>query len=401
MSHSVHSTVSPTTRQPVARQRRGPADAGLFWATLALCVFGLISLYSASAHMALEENGSQFALVGKQLFWILSGLALMVLVSRQSYNKIRGWSWIFAIFAILLLGLTLFKGVTTNGSERWLALGPIQFQPSEFAKLAIVLILADVLAYNDPFNPKGRQVAPLTAAIALVITMILLIYKQPNLSIAALLTVTASAMAFVAGLPLAIVAASPLGLAWVAYKVMQTPYQMRRINGWVNPWADPQDAGYNLLQSWFAIGSGGFFGVGFGQSVQKLFYLPFPYTDFIFSVICEEMGFLGVAVTLLLYGFIGFRGYRIAWQCSSAYGQLLAFGLTTVLMVQACINLGVATGVFPVTGVTLPLISYGGTSVWVSLILIGLLLSISRTASSVKSPTGRVFASKTIKLAPS
>jgi cell division protein FtsW len=215
--------------------------------------------------------------------------------------------------------------------------------------------------------------------LALVGMMILLIYQQPNLSVSMILGFMTLMMLFIGGIPLSVYLMTLPLLGYILFhKIMDTPYQKRRIVGWLNPWADPQDAGYNLIQSYYAIGSGGLFGVGLGHSIQKLYYLPFQYTDFIFAVICEELGLIGAIIVLGLFAIVGWRGFSIAFGCPSNFGQMLAFGITGVILLQAIINISVTVGLMPVTGVTLPLISYGGTSMVITLAMIGVLLNISR-----------------------
>ena len=212
-----------------------------------------------------------------------------------------------------------------------------------------------------------------------VLVMIGLIFKQPNLSISLLLGSTWLSMLFIGGLALpCFTIGLPLGFIFVWIQIQNTPYQLKRIVGWLDPWKDPQDVGYNIIQSYYAIASGGFFGRGFGNSIQKLYFLPFEHTDFILAVVAEEMGFVGACLVLGLYAWLAVRGFYIAMQCQNAFGQLLAFGLTWVIIIQAVINICVATGLFPVTGVTLPLVSYGGTSVLVTLGMIGILMNISQ-----------------------
>jgi cell division protein FtsW len=211
-----------------------------------------------------------------------------------------------------------------------------------------------------------------------------LIFKQPNLSITLLLSSAVLGVSFMAGLPTWLyVGGLPFAFWMLFEKIRQTPYQWRRIEGWLNPWKHPQDVGYNIIQSFYAIASGGLVGTGYGNSVQKLFYLPFQHTDFIFAIICDELGFLGAVVTLSFYGWLALRGFNISRNADTPFKQLLAFALTWMLVVQAVINISVATGLFPVTGVTLPLISYGGTSVVVSLAMIGLLFSLLQREKSV------------------
>jgi cell division protein FtsW len=278
------------------------------------------------------------------------------------------------ITAIGLLLMTMVIGNTANGSERWILLPfGFTFQPSDFAKVAAILLMAQATSQKRLLN------ASMFFNMGMVAVMIALILKQPNLSVSIILVVICMSMLLLAGS--SVILMSVLGVGGVAgawHVIKHNPYQMERISGWLDPWKDAQDTGYNLIQSYYAIGSGGLFGVGLGNSVQKLYYLPFQHTDFIFAVICEEWGFIGAAIVLGLFGVLCWRGFNIAWYCPNRYGQMLAFGLTMAIVLQAIINVCVTVGLMPVTGVTLPLISYGGTSMIITLGMLGILLNISR-----------------------
>ena len=355
--------------------RRAGLDTPLLVTTLVLLLIGLISVYSASAPQAINLTGNSFSIVLKQTLAAVLGLGIMWGVAQVRFQLWAKYDRWLAVGVIILLAVTLLMGKTVNGSERWIALpGGFQFQPSELAKLAAVLLLAKAISV------RKRVFITFLANLALISIMIVLIYKQPNLSVSIILTLTTLTMLFVGGFLHwgVLLTAVPIAGYAMFQKIMTVGYQRRRIEGWLNPWADPQDTGYNLIQSYYAIGSGGLWGEGFGHSIQKLYYLPFPYTDFIFSVICEEWGLFGGLSLVALFGLFAWRGYAIAAACPLRFGQALAFGLTTVLMVQTVINLSVTLGLMPVTGVTLPFISYGGTSLITTLLMTGILLNISR-----------------------
>ncbi len=349
-------------------------DGPLLYTTLALVVFGLVSVYSASAHEAQLETGNSFSILFKQIIATGIGLVALFTLSRINFQLWRRTAKILSLLTIGLLVATMVVGVTVHGSERWIPLPfGFQFQPSDLAKLATVILMAQVASQRRLFS------FTFFLNLALIGVMTLLIYQQPNLSVSIILTLTTGAMLFMSGFPVYLfVAIIPFAAYGVWQKILETPYQKRRIDGWLDPWAYPQDAGYNLIQSFYAIGSGGLFGAGYGHSIQKLYYLPFPYTDFIFSVICEEWGLFGGLAVVGMFALFAWRGFAIAFNCPSNFGQMLAFGITTVITLQAAINLCVTLGLMPVTGVTLPLISYGGTSMIVTLAMIGILLSISR-----------------------
>lgn len=352
----------------------GRMDRALLLTVIVLSVFGLMSVYTASARQAMAESGSSLAIVGKQILAMGLGGTLMVLISRLHFNRWNQWAMPLTLTTIVLLLATMFLGVTANGSERWLALpGGFQFQPSELAKLAAVCLLAQATSQKRFLTPT------LMVNVVIVLGMIYLIYQQPSLSMAILTTTVMLSMLFLGGVSLLAYALCLPPMAYVVFlKIKGTAYQWRRILGWLDPWGDPLDSGYNLIQSYYAIGSGGILGRGLGQSIQKLYYLPFQHTDFIFAVICEELGLFGSLAVLTLYTLIGWRGFVIAQNAVTPFGRMLASGITVAILVQAAINICVTTGLMPVTGVTLPLISYGGTSAIITLMMMGILLNISR-----------------------
>lgn len=367
--------------QPIART---PVDRALMYITIALVAIGLISVYTASAAQADQETGNSISFVLKQSIALIAGLVVMRFAQRLPLDFFKRIARPLAFISVGLLLFTMFAGSTANGSERWIALPfGFSFQPSDVAKVAAILLMAQGLAQPRLLNKD------LVLNLMMVGVMLILILKQPNLSVTMILGAVTFLMLIVSGLPrLCIIGVTPLIGFLVGKEIMSNEYQQNRIIGWLNPWAKPLEAGYNLIQSYYAIGSGGFFGVGLGNSIQKLYYLPFQHTDFIFSVICEEWGFVGAAIVVGLFVLLGWRGFAIAEECPSAFGKLTAFGLTLALMIQAFINISVTIGLMPVTGVTLPLISYGGTSMIVTLGMIGLLLNISRIRSASDSSFG-------------
>jgi cell division protein FtsW len=355
--------------------RVAPWDNALVYTTLALVVVGLMSVFTASAAQADLETGNSVSLLFKQLISAAIGYVALLWMSRFPFEKLKNVARPFAFLSIGLLLMTMVAGTTANGSERWIAL-PLgfQFQPSDFAKVAAILLMAQATSH-----PRSLLNQNTFLNLAIVGGMIALIYQQPNLSVSMILGILTFVMLFLAGLSSRILVPTLIGVGFVVYKkILETPYQKKRIIGWLNPWQLSQDAGYNLIQSYYAIGSGGVYGVGLGNSIQKLYYLPFQHTDFIFSVICEEWGMIGAAIVIGMFGLLAWRGFTIAYHCPSRFGKMLAFGLTLAIVLQASINICVTVGLMPVTGVTLPLISYGGTSMIVTLGMIGILLNISR-----------------------
>lgn len=359
------------------RQTLAPLDPQLLWVTMAILGIGLLALFTASARQSVSETGWMFAYIGKQLLGAVIGFGLMWAVSRMSYFRLRKATYPFAFLSIGLLLLTHFAGSTANGSERWIAIPGVglQLQPSEFAKVAVVLLLADALGTSRPSFQK------LGMALMLSLGMIAMIFAQPNLSVTLIIAGLLFTMCWVGGVnPLLLLTCVGVGIPAVTVKILNTDYQLRRFTGWLQA-ADPkyaQDEGYNLLQSLKTIANGGLVGVGYGESIHKRGFLPFQHTDFIFSVFCEEFGFLGASCLIGLFAWLFIRGFVVAWQVQSLYGRLVAFGITTTLFLQTWINLAVTTGTIPVTGVTLPLVSYGGTSVMVTLAMVGLLLMVAR-----------------------
>lgn len=359
---------------PVVRTRLSAGDAILFYITVALVLVGLVSVFTASAVQADTDTGNSLSILVKQVISAMLGAGALMLTYRFPFEQWKKAARGIGIISIGLLLLTMFVGTTANGSERWIMLPfGFQFQPSDIAKVAAIFLMAQAT------SQKRLMTQNMLVNLAMVGLMTALILKQPNLSVAMILSILSFSLLFVAGSSGAIMTTLfGLGIVGVIKEITHNPYQMERISGWWDPWKDAQDTGYNLIQSYYAIGSGGLFGVGLGNSIQKLYYLPFQHTDFIFSVICEEWGFIGAAIVIGLFGVLAWRGFAIAWECPNRFGKMLAFGLTMAITLQAIINISVTIGLMPVTGVTLPLISYGGTSLIVTLAMIGILLNISR-----------------------
>lgn len=348
-------------------------DKPLMLIIAALVLFGSMAIFSAGAPEGLEFNNNPAYFLIKHLMFLTLGLAALVFMTNYDYRKLKPWAIPFTIGTILLIGATYTgMGRTSYGSSRWLMGLPIQ--PSELAKISSILILATAIPESKTLFSKK-----MLKCLGLVGIMIILILKQPNLSIALIVTFMTAMMLGLGGISKKFLGLMAIPGSFLVYhNILSNKYQLERITGWINPWADPRDTGYNLIQSWYAIGSGGLWGVGFGNSKQKLFWLPFRHTDFIFAVIAEEFGLIGCAVLIAIFLYFVQRGFLIASRCSDPFGKLVASGITYSITIQAFINIGVATGILPVTGVTLPLISYGGSSVVVTMIMLGILLNISR-----------------------
>ncbi len=351
-----------------------PVNKNLLVVVLMLSLIGIVAIFSASAPEGVDHYENPLFYPIKHLTFAIVGFCLMYVASLIHYKNWERWLMPVAIVTISLIGATLVPGLgkTDYGSSRWLTFLPIQ--PSEFGKFACILLMASSL-----YKAKNVMDEKVIKHFALIGLMMLIILLQPNMSMFLLLGITCLAMLAAAGMNLRIfIFAVACFAPFVIHRIMTTPYQRKRIMGWLDPFSDPQGIGYNIIQSWYAISSGGLLGAGIGNSKQKLYYLPFGHTDFIFAVIGEELGFIGVCVLVTLFLLFINIGFKIAMRCEDQFGRLLAFGITFIIGVQAFINMCVASGVFPVTGVTLPLISYGGSSIIVTTAMIGVLLNISR-----------------------
>ncbi|MBY0358738.1 MAG: putative lipid II flippase FtsW [Candidatus Obscuribacterales bacterium] len=365
----------------ISHEFRGLPDRALITLILTLCCFGLMSVFSASAPEALQSFQDSTVYLRKQGIACAIGLFLMFSLSKYDYRKLKKFAWPITFFAFMLLAVTLVPGlsVTTMGSSRWIAVGPLQFQPSELCKLATILLMASGLSKYFWWH---RQVF---ARIVVVLAMAAIVVKQPDLGTAMMILGTLLSMLFVSGInPVLIVSTLMLGgfLGWK--HIQKTPYQMARIQSWLNPYLNPQKEGWNIIQAQLAIGSGGLWGAGFGHSLQKLYYLPVQHADFIFAVIAEEFGLLGCLIVLSLFGMFVYYGFKIALQARTLFGRFLAIGITGQIALQAVVNIMVCTGLLPVTGITLPFISYGGTSLVMTLATTGILLSISRDRGQIE-----------------
>jgi cell division protein FtsW len=368
-------TVTTGTSVSQSLYRGRSYDRLLLYTTVVLVIVGLISVFTASATQADLETGNAVSTLLKQVIAVIVGSGALFLNSRIFFEKWRRLAKPLAFCSIGLLVMTMLFGKAANGSERWIPLlFGFQFQPSDLAKVSAILLMAQSTSlYKNLMNSNT------IINLLIVGLMVVLIVKQPNLSVSLIISMMTMAMLFVAGLPRYwYFSAIPLLGFFIYREIASNAYQMKRITGWLDPWKDPGNTGYNLIQSYYAIGTGGLLGVGLGNSVQKLSYLPFQHTDFIFSIICEEWGFIGASIIIGLFGVFAWRGFLVAYRCQSYFGKMLAFGLTLVICLQALINIAVTIGLVPVTGVTLPLISYGGTSMVVTLGMIGILLNISR-----------------------
>ena len=356
----------------------------LLTATFCLLAGGAVMVYSASsARTLLEGSGDGTGYLIKYLGYGAVGLVVIHLASRHGLRHVRRLTpWILAgSFVLLVLVLIPGFGVQINGARRWLGAGPLQFQPSEVMKLALILHAAGVLAERPKIGRSLRLVA--VPVMGVGGCAVLLIMAQPDLGTALVICFTMAAMLVAAGLPmrqLGLVAGA--GAVLVLLFALLEPYRRARLTAFVNPWADAGGSGFQSVQGQIAIGSGGIFGVGSGQSVQKIFYLPEAHTDFILAVIGEELGVAGICGLLFLYGMIGYAGLRTARAARGAYAKLLATGITSLILCQALLNTYAVLGLAPLIGVPLPFISSGSTSLIVLLCSMGLLLNVAGGGSA-------------------
>jgi cell division protein FtsW len=368
-------------RQPRAGTggaRRQPPDAFLLLGTAAAVGLGLVMILSASSVTAAALVHDPFYYFQRQLMWAGVGAAAFVICLRIDYWRWRDLAPLIVAATFGLLGLVLVAGRVVNGSRRWLGFGPLLVQPSEFAKLTMVIVVSAWLAARSERQVRSflRTTLPILGLVGAAAGLILL---EPDLGTAVALAATSVVLLYVAGVPpLQFVAIGGAGVAALAAAIFGSAYRRERFLAFLHPQAQAQGSGYHILQSLYALGSGGLFGVGLGQSRQKWFYLPEEHTDFIFAVLGEELGFIGGLLALSLFGLLIWRGFRIAARAPDLFGSLLAAGLTTMLAVQVIVNIGVVSGLLPVTGIPLPMISYGGSSLVFTLTGLGILANISR-----------------------
>jgi cell division protein FtsW len=360
----------------------------------ALVLLGLIMILSASSVSSFATYGSSFLFFKKQLIWAVVGLAGFVFFVRVDYRLLRGSGYVLLVvvagllFAVLVPGI----GIVVGGSARWLSLGPFSFQPSELGKLALILFAADVFSRKNErsFDSFAHTALPLIPALAVLCLLVLL---QPDLGTSLVLGCVGIGMLFVAGAPLRYV--SPIlisGALITAAAAFAEPYRRARILAFLNPWADPFNTGYQTIQSLIAVGSGGLFGVGLGASRQKWLYIPNAHTDFIYAILGEETGLLGTLVVLGLFAFLAYLGVRTAQKAPDRFGMLIASGVTMWVTSQALINIGAVTAALPITGVPLPLVSFGGTSLVILLCAMGILVNIAYQGDRFGAVAGRARA---------
>lgn len=354
-------------------------DYILFIAVILISIFGVIMIYSASSIWAEFKFHDAFKYIKQQGMFLIIGIFITLITSKIDLNILKNKANLILGICFLLLLLVLIPGIGSvrNGSRSWFGIGGLGIQPSEFAKIGLIIYTAKYLAHNQR---NMRDVKKGALPIFLVIgVFFLLIMLEPDFGTAMVITLTLICLIFVSGLKISFfIKLGLLGLLGIVGLIIAAPYRMARIISFLNPWSDPLGAGYQIIQSLYAIGPGGLLGQGFMKSRQKHFYLPEPQTDFIFSIISEEFGFLGVVIVCGFFFLIFYRMLKIAMSSSDLFKKYLAFGLAFGIFIQASLNLAVVVGLIPVTGVTLPFFSYGGSSLLVSMLSVGLVLNISR-----------------------
>jgi cell division protein FtsW len=362
--------------------RKLKSDQTLFVATLLLVCLSVIMVYSASAVVAMERYQQPYLFLTKQLMWATLGIAVLWIVMRVDYKMYREPVFIWSALAIVTLCLIAVMFTTpVNNARRWFGIGGLGIQPSELAKLAAIFFIADMLERRmQRINELGYGLVPIGIVVGALVGLILI---EPDFGTAMTLAVIAAVMIFAAGLSYTYVFGTILlALPLVAAVAMSAGYRRRRLLTFMNPWEDPLGDGFQIIQSLIAIGTGGVTGKGLMGGVQKLFYLPEPHTDFIFSVISEELGLIGATLVVICFCIITWRGLRVTLSAPDRFGAFLALGLTTMVAVQAFMNMSVVLSLMPTKGIPLPLVSFGGSSLLINLVGMGVLLNVSQHAST-------------------
>ncbi len=362
--------------------RKLKSDKLLFTATLLLVCTSVVMVYSASAVVAMETNHDPYLYLFKQATWALLGLVLVPVIMRVDYRNYRQPVVIWAGLGLVAVALVaVLFGHPINGATRWLGVGPLGIQPSELAKIVVIFFMAALLERRmDRIDEPMYALLPIGIVLAGIIALIL---AEPDLGTSVSVLMIAGVMIFAAGINYRYVAGVFLASLPALYFLLAfSDYRRRRVLAFLNPWADPLGDGFQMIQSVIAVGTGGVFGRGLMGGVQKLFYLPEPHNDFIYSVISEELGLIGATVVLACFCVITWRGLRTAVRAPDRFGAFLALGLTTMVGFQAFFNISVVLGLLPTKGIPLPFVSYGGSSLLINLLGMGILLNVSQHASS-------------------
>ena len=367
-------------KEKIILDERGMIDMPFLIITVLLVIIGVIMMFSASYASAYATEGKSTYYFARQGFFALAGIGIMLFISRLNYQMWRALSFpILAVTAAFML-LTPIIGLTGGGATRWIQVGGIRFQPSEVAKLAIIMSFAAMISqYKD----KMKDIRNLLPFAIILGFMVLTLLFQKHLSGIIIICAVGAAMLFLGGVQIRWFVLLGVGAVLFLLIYLNTMgYAADRITAWRDPWSDPRGAGYQIIQSLYAIGSGGLMGLGLGRSRQKYLYLPEEHNDYIFPVVCEELGFVGALVIILLFMMLIIRGYWIAIHAKDRFGALMAGGISTLLALQVFFNIGVVTNFLPATGISLPFFSYGGTALLIQLFEMGLILSVSRQSDN-------------------
>ena len=342
-------------------------------------LFGLLMIYSSSFIWSEYKFGTSFHYLIYQGIFIIISIILMIILSKLDYHLLYKHATKLLIISLVLLVLVLIPGIgiIRNGSRSWFGIGGLGIQPSEFAKLSLIIFVSKYLSKSDKYIKDYKKgVFPILGILLLIFGLIML---EPDFGTGMIIVVSIIILLFISGVNMKFfLILGGVGIIGIIILVIIAPYRMDRITSFLNPWSDPLGTGFQIIQSLYAIGPGGLLGMGLFNSRQKHFYLPEPQTDFIFSIISEELGVLGVIIVITLFGILLYQGIKVSLKCEDKFGKYLSFGLIFQIIFQTILNLSVVIGLIPVTGVTLPFLSYGGSSLLISSISVGIILSISR-----------------------
>lgn len=383
----------PAVAARTARQARAAGPSGttnhrmLFGVLAVLNLLGLVMVLSASSVVGLHREGSSWYYFTRQVLGVAGGMVFFVIAVSVDYRRWRRWGVWAYLGAVLLLVAVLVPGVgvDVNGSSRWVDLGPLQLQPSEFAKLAVLLLVADILARRQAWVRSAdrvveKAVVPVAAWTGLIAVLLM---SQPNLGTTLVVGAIVMSMLFAVGTPARHVASlSVVAVAGATLATLVTPYRRARFFAFLDPWADPGSTGYQNIQAQVSLGSGGWLGVGLGEGTQKWGFLPEAHTDFIFAIIGEELGLLGALLVVVLFAALGVFGLRTALDAPDTYGRLLATGITSWFCVQGFVNIGAVIGILPITGIPLPFVSFGSSAMLANMAAAGILCNICRRSRS-------------------
>ena len=351
-------------------------DYGLLVLIITLVIFGLLMVYSASNVVASYRYNDSFYYFKRQLLFSIIGVILMFSIIKIDIYKLRNYSTIFFIICLILLVVVLFLQDERGGAKSWIGIGSFSIQPSEFMKISLILLISKYLSKNHKDLTKFKNFLFLLLVIMLIFGLIML---QPDFGTGLVIVLSSISLLFIAGVPIKFFLGLVLvGLMGVVVLILSAPYRLDRILAFLNPWSDPLGTGFQGIQSILAVAPSGLFGLGFNNSIQKHFFLPEPQNDFIFAIICEELGLIGALFLVILYFLMLFKTIKISIKTEDIYLSFLALGIGISIFIQAIINICVVIGLLPITGITLPIISYGGSSLTITLIGLGILLNISK-----------------------